>query len=263
MIRPFEHQSAGSLREALDAVADGAVPYAGGTELLASMKLGLLAPHRLVDLKRVPELAGIRLDGDQLIIGSGTRHAAAESDLELRHRLPMLAHVLAHIGNPRVRWQGTLGGNLCFAEPRSDLAPALIALDASLTLQSRNTDRFIKAATFVTDAFTVDRHDDELLTEISVDTSGIVFQRYERIQLMERPTVGVALVGRSNGWRLCVGAVGYVPTWHDAHNLADFDAAEVIAALEPIDDAAGSAEYKRHLVGVLVRRLVAAAGSPR
>jgi carbon-monoxide dehydrogenase medium subunit len=262
VIRPFEHQSPGSLREALDALAHGAVPYAGGTELLAAMKLGLLAPDRLVDLKRVTELAGVRVDQDRLIIGAGTTHAAAERDPELRGRLPMLAKVLAHIGNPRVRWQGTLGGNLCFAEPRSDLAPALIALGATLTLQSRDAERSLHASAFATDAFTVDRNDNELLTEITIDTSGIVFQRYERIQLMERPTAGVALVGRSQGWRLCVGAVGYVPTWHDASGVADIDVAEVISAVEPIDDSSGSAEYKRHLVGVLVRRLVAAAGGP-
>jgi aerobic carbon-monoxide dehydrogenase medium subunit len=260
MMPEFDLARPRTLADALAAVADGATPYAGGTELVAAMKLGLLAPDKLVDLKRVPELSGVWVSNSSVVIGAATAHAVAERDATVRSRLPMLAGVLARIGNPRVRWQGTLGGNLCFAEPRSDLITALIALGATLTLRSVSEERHVPAAEFITDAFTTDRRDDELLISVSVDAAGIAFQRYERIKVMERPSVGVALVGRPDGWRLAIGAIGYVPLHHEAERLEDMDPDQLARSIEPIVDSSGSAAYKLHLVKVLANRLLAAAG---
>lgn len=259
MIAPFEHQRAGSIDDALRALAEGVVPYAGGTELLAAMKLGLLAPERIIDLKRIPDLNGVTEAGDAIYIGATTPHAAVAVDPHVNARLPMLAAVTRDIGNPRVRWQGTVGGNLCFAEPRSDLVPALIALDATLRLRTLGGERSVAVADFIIGAFTVDRRDDELLIDITIPTIELRFQRYDRIQLQERPTAGVALVRRGQAWRLCVGAAGYVPVTREVPSLGELNAATISADLEAIDDAAGSADYKRHLVRVLVDRVVAAA----
>lgn len=263
MITPFTHARATTIDDALRAMADGAVPYAGGTELLAAMKLGLLAPERLVDLKHIRELTGVSLDARTggVTIGAATPHAAAAADPIVTDRLPMLASALATIANPRVRWQGTLGGNLCFAEPRSDLFPVLVALTTALILRGPNGERTIGISDFVLDAFTVDRQDDELLVRLVIETDGIEYQRYHRIQIGERPTVGVALVRRMGGWRLCVGAVGYVPVLHTADGLEDLEPEAVAEAVEPIVDAAGSADYKRHLVRVLVARALRDAGA--
>lgn len=259
MIGAIRHERPHDLDQALAAVASGGTPYVGGTELLAAMKLGLLAADHLVDLKGVAELSGIAVDGSSLHIGAATPHAVAEQDAELRTRLPSLASALRTIGNPRVRWQGTLGGNLCFAEPRSDLAPVLIALGARLSLRSVRGERIVQAEEFVQDAFTVDRADDELLVRISIDVDGLRYQRYSRVQHMERPTVGVALVRRDAQWRLCLGSVGYVPLLTVVETLDELDAAAIAAAVEPIEDAAGSAEYKRHLAEVTVSRALAEA----
>lgn len=259
MIGPVRHERPDDLDQALAAVASGGTPYVGGTELLAAMKLGLLAADHLVDLKGVVELRGIAPNGSSLHIGAATPHAVAEKDTELRRRFPALTSALRTIGNPRVRWQGTLGGNLCFAEPRSDLAPILIALGARLTLRSLRGERIVQAAEFVQDAFTVDRADDELLVRISIDVDGLGYQGYWRVQHMERPSVGVALVRRDAQWRLCLGSVGYVPSLTVAGKLEELDAAGIAAAVEPIEDAAGGAEYKRHLAQVTVSRALAEA----
>jgi aerobic carbon-monoxide dehydrogenase medium subunit len=261
MTQPLRHTRPSDLGEALAALTDGGTPYVGGTELVAAMKLGLLAPEHLVDLKGLPELRGIELEGPVLHIGAATPHAVAERDHLVRATLPVLSTALRSIGNPRVRWQGTLGGNLCFAEPRSDLIPVLIALDAALSLKSVRGERTVRAADFVTDAFVVDRGDDELLLRISIDTDGLRYQQYSRIQHVERPTAGLAIVHRRGQWRLCVGSVGYVPYLTTTDALKALSPAAIADAVEPIEDAAGSAEYKRHLVQVLVSRALAEAGA--
>lgn len=260
MIEPMRHTRPSDLGEALAALTNGGTPYVGGTELLAAMKLGLMAPEHLVDLKGLPELKGIEVEGSTVHIGAATPHAVAEQSGVIRARLPILSSALRNIGNPRVRWQGTLGGNLCFAEPRSDLIPVLVALDAALSLRSVRGERTVRAGDFVTDAFVVDRMDDELLVRISIDTDELLYQQYDRVQHMERPTVGVATVHRDEEWRMCLGSVGYVPHLAVARELDGFDPAAIAGEIEPIEDAAGSAEYKRHLVQVLVSRALTEAG---
>lgn len=256
MIEPFDHVRPTSLDDALALVADGGTPYAGGTELLAAMKLGLLAPTRLVDLKSVAALAGVRQAGATIEIGPATPHAVVASDPMVRDHLPVLVDAIRHLGNARVRSQGTIGGNLCFGEPRSDIIPVLVALEARFALRNQRGERWVDAADFFLDAFTVDRNDDEMLVTIVVNTSQLEAQRYERIQHMERPTVGVAIVRRAGTWRVVVGSVGYLPAVRTAPSLDHFDPAEIAEAIEPIEDASGTADYKRHLVRVLVARCI-------
>lgn len=258
----LRHDRPTDLMGALHAVAEGATPYAGGTELIAAMKLGLLAPEHVVDLKGVSELAGIESTGSAIHILAVTPHAIAHKSPIVRAHLPILSAALGSIGNPRIRWQGTLGGNLCFAEPRSDLIPVLVALEASLSLASLKGERQTPIQAFITDAFTVDRRDDELLVRISVATADLSYQRYVRIQHMERPTVGVALVRRpSSGWRLVVGSASYRPVVASATSLAEFEPETLADSLEVIEDGAGSAEYKRHVAAVLIRRMLTDARS--
>ena len=259
MIGPDRQLVAHNLADAIAAVAAGAMPYAGGTELVPAIKLGLLAPEGLVDLKQVPDLTGIGWEGPRLRIGATTLHAQVARDTSIRGRLPMLAGAAGRIGNPRVRWQGTVGGNLVFAEPRSDLIPVFISLGARVRLASPRGVREAVLADLLSEAYTFAREDDELLLDVTVDTSGVRYQHYDKIQLVERPTVGIALVGRDAEWRMVVGAAGYVPHQVVVPRLADIDPDAVAAGIDPIDDLAGSAEYKRHLVQVLARRVLSAA----
>ena len=123
MLPPFRLARPETLDEALDALGEDQVAYCGGTELLLAMGAGLTRPDVLVDVKRLPELAGIRLDGDHLVIGATERHADVATHPLVRRHAPMLSAVERAVGNARVRSQGSVGGNLCFAEPKSDVAP--------------------------------------------------------------------------------------------------------------------------------------------
>src|SRR5207302_11225110 len=102
--------------------------YAGGTELLLAMKYAGLRYERLVDLKTISGLDGIEDTSDGLRIGALATHHAIETSPLVRERLPVLAELESHVANPRVRCTGTLGGNLCFAEPHSDPATLLLCL---------------------------------------------------------------------------------------------------------------------------------------
>lgn len=245
-----------TLPEAFDLLADDGVAYVGGTELVAAMQLGLVAPAHLVDLKRIPALDGIRREGDTLVIGAATRHVdVADSDLILRGA-PILARACAELGNARVRATGTVGGNLCFADPRSDVATALFALDASVRLRSADDERVLPIDEFVLGAMDVDLEDGELLDSVLVPVMDAP-QVYLRHQPTEYPTIAIALVAGEEGLRITVGAVGEVPQRCTAPSLDELDLEAILPDLEIIEDLNGSESYKRHLVGVFIRRAAA------
>jgi carbon-monoxide dehydrogenase medium subunit len=170
--------------------------------------------------------------------------------------------VLRRVGNARVRAQGTLAGNLCFAEPRSDVATALVALGASVLVRSATGERSLPVADFVLAPFTTDRQSNELVVRVDIPLDGARRAAYVKYQVAERPTVGVAATewAATGGARrqVVVGAVSERPLVFggDAGGVLDPDA--VAAAVDPIPDLTGSVEYKRHLTAVFVRRALAA-----
>lgn len=254
MLPTFELHRPAELREALELIHEEAVPYCGGTELLLAMKVGLLRPRALVDLKSVGELRGIAGEGPVLRIGAAVCHDAVASSPLVRTRLPVLADVALHVGNPRVRAQGTVGGNLCFAEPKSDLAPILIGMDASVELAASTGTRTLSVADFIEGPYWTAREDRELLTAISIPAD--VPATYLKYQTMERPTLGVAVTRLESAYRIVVGAACEVPAVFDVPSL-DLDGADLAAEVEFIADLTGSEEYKRHVTGVYIRRAIA------
>ncbi len=262
MLPGFQLARPTSLPDALGLIGEEALPICGGTELLLSMRAGLQRPPRLVDLKRIPGLDLIGIDGDELVIGGLARHARISVDPTVTAHCPMLAAVEGKVGNARVRAQGSIGGNLCFAEPKSDVGTSLLALDATVTLVSRSGTRRLGVGDFIQGAYYADREPEELLTEIRVPNRPRQRAAYRKFQITERPTVGVAVVvdDDSSSCVLAVGAAGEVPirgecaSLDEAADLADDLAAEV----DYISDVTGSPRYKRHLVGVIARRAIAA-----
>lgn len=256
MLPPFAIEHPAELADALGLLSEDAVPYWGGTELLLGMKMGLLRPRSLVDLKRLAELGGLRRGGDQLVIGAGVTHDELARSPLVRELAPMLADVEGRVGNARVRAQGSIGGNLCFAEPRSDVATVLRALDASVRLASARGERLLPVGEFVQGAYWTARAENEIVVDVRVPLPaprGV----YLKFQITERPTVAVAAVDRgADGIRVVVGAVGEVFRSFDAGRAADLDPDEIAAAIEPVPDATGSARYKRHLTSLHVRRAV-------
>lgn len=258
VLPPFSHQRPPTMEAALEAISEDAVPYAGGTELLLAMKAGLLRPDALIDVKRIDRMQLIESDGDPVVIGGSVTHQQARRDAGIRSNLPVLADVLGKVGNPRVRAVGTLGGNLCFAEPKSDVATILIALGAHVALVSREGERHLDVEEFVIGPYTTTRDDGEILTEIRVplERSRAVYMKY---QTMERPTVGVAgSVGPDGDVRLVVGAVAGAPHLFTATAVGGIDPAEVAGTVEIIPDMTGSERYKRHITELYVKRALAA-----
>jgi carbon-monoxide dehydrogenase medium subunit len=223
------------------------------------MRLGLLRPAALVDLKRIPELRGVEESGDQVWIGGTATHSAVARHPVIKSHLPNLARVLERVGNARVRAMGTLGGNLCFAEPRSDAATALMALDAEVVVVSPRGERALSVADFVVGPYTTVRQPDELLTRIVIPLREPRRFVYLKHQTMERPTVGVAAVawGRDGRTRVVVGAVTERPLVFDSEGASPIEPAAVAEAVDPVADLSGSELYKRHVTSVFVARALA------
>lgn len=246
--------------------------YAGGTELLLAMKHDLLRYQHLVDVKTIPGLDRVEAKGANLVIGSGVTHRALEQSSVVREKLPVLAEMESKVANIRVRASGTLGGNLCFAEPHSDPATLLTALEAKARIQGKGGEKAIAIDQLITGAYETSLAADELLTAVEVPAlAGNQRAAYLKFQTHERPTLGLALVLEVDGQnitkaRAVVGSVSATPTQSDKANAALVgkrsdvekqldDAAKTLAdTADPIDDLQGSGEYKRHLIGVFLKR---------
>lgn len=276
MLAPFAIHRAGSVAEASSLLAEhgaDAAVYAGGTELLAVMKDRLLEPALLVDIKAIPGLGDIGLDagGRVLRIGALAKHREIERSPVVRAKLPEVAAMAAQVANVRVRWAGTIGGNLCFAEPHSDPATLLLALDATLTLDSAVETRQMPVGQFFVGFLTTARRSDEILTSIEIPLpeagTGVA---YERFKTHERPSATVATrLTLADGVivapRLAVGSVGERPMRIEVSEglLAGerpsptlFAAAGDLAAegVDPTEDLFESTDYKRHLARTLTIR---------
>ena len=142
----FEYVRASSVEEAIAALTehgDDAKLLAGGHSLLPLMKLRLAVPAVLVDISRISGLSYVRVDGEEVAIGAGTRHFELERSDVARAEVPLLPHVAARVGDPQVRHRGTLGGTVAHSDPASDLPTALLALGGSVVVQGPGGRRSI------------------------------------------------------------------------------------------------------------------------
>jgi aerobic carbon-monoxide dehydrogenase medium subunit len=279
---PFERHRPATLEEAtelFDRYGDDAVAYVGGTELFLLFKLGFADYPHVIDLKAIEELRGIERRDGELRIGAAETHRAIERHPTVRGEWPALAAMERGVGNLRVRTMGTIGGNLCFADPHSDPATFLLAIEGAVEARRGGAEaRRIALAEFVRGPFENTLEPGELLTGVVVPElpagAAIVHRKFV---LHERPAITVACHLRLDGERLAdvrlaVGSAGVVAVRAaEAEELLEGAAAgEVDGVLEeagalaadaadPVEDANGSVKYKRHMVGVLSRRAVRAA----
>jgi carbon-monoxide dehydrogenase medium subunit len=254
---------------------EDAAIYAGGTELLLAMKHGALNYRHLVDLKVVPGLNSIEVCKGFLEIGATTTHRGIERSELVKQNQPVFAEMESHVANVRVRATGTLGGNLCFAEPHSDPATLLQVLDATVRIESATKTREIPVTELVAGAYASNLQTGEILTKILIPCAKPNHRAaYIKFQVHERPTLGLGLWldTPDNGAtfvaaRVAVGCVCPFPTrGKEAESLLTGprqevekrlnDAAASIAdATDLVNDHEGSAEYKRHLIHVFLRRV--------
>jgi aerobic carbon-monoxide dehydrogenase medium subunit len=276
MLHPFRLHHPGSLEEAITLRADlddKAAIYAGGTELLLAMKMGILRYEHLIDIKRIEELRGIWIDDGMVRIRATVTHREIEHHPGIDERLPVLAEQERNVANVRVRCMGTLAGNLAFAEPHADPPALLWALGARVAVQGRQGRRVLSMDEFCVGAYESALGPDEVIVAIEVPILPHGWSAsYVKFQVLERPSVGVAAVGEiSDGVfvqipRVVVGAVDERPRPVPAEMLGgkaidDSAAVDEICdaargSVEPVDDLGGSADYKRQLVEVLTRRAI-------
>lgn len=245
----------------------------GGTALVLMMRHGLIAPSTLVSIGRLEGLQGIRLDGSQMWIGSRTTHTVIARSPDIRKWLPSLAEACRSVGNIRIRNVGTIGGNLAEADHASDPPSVLVGLDAACDVTGPEGSRRIRVADLATWFYTTSLQPGEIITGVSVPLDPDRVYAYERFVSRssgDRPCVGVAVMARFDGHRVeqlsvVVGAVAPVPQRFDETTDAALggplddgarrDIARAIGdAIEPIEDARGSVQYRRHVTAVLVRR---------
>lgn len=270
---PFDYRRAASLDEALTLLVEGgedAKLLAGGHSLLPLMKLRLAAPSLLVDIGRLRGLSFVRDDGDRVVIGALTRHRDVEIDPVVAAHLPLLSHVAGQVGDPQVRHRGTIGGSIAHGDPASDLPAACLALGAVLTLTGPSGSRRVPAGEFFQGFLETALRPDEILTEIAIPKAtgaGWSFQKFNR-RAQDWAIVGVAAVRGDAGTGVGLINMGAVPLRAVAVEDAlaqGASAAEAAAraseGLEPPEDLNASADYRRHLARVLVRRALEEAGA--
>ncbi len=254
---------------------DEAGIYAGGTELLLAMKHSALSYRHLIDLKVVPGLNSIELRNDALRIGATSTHRSIERSAAVQKNQAVLAEMESQVANVRVRSTGTLGGNLCFAEPHSDPATLLLVLGATVKVESATGVREMPIGELIGGAYASNLQAGEILTSISVPRAQANHRSaYMKFQVHERPTLGLGLWLETpdgshtlTAARVAVGCVRASPARApEAEALLTGsrgeaekripEAADAIAdGADLIDDHEGSAEYKRHLIHVFLRRV--------
>lgn len=249
------------------ASADGmARILAGGQSLMAAMNMRLSTGDLLVDISRLSELAGVSEDGSNLRIGAMTRHAEVAADPLVGAHAPLLAEAVALIAHAAIRNRGTFGGAIAHADPSAEFPACAVALDAVMHVEGPDGAREIKASDFFEDFFTTALDENEIITAVSVPKAGA-----DEAQVIEEVArrsgdyalAGLCLVRRGGRHRVVVFSVGSTPVLCEGA-MAALDDGDVDAAvtalgreIDPPSDTQASAAYRRHLVGVLLRRAVA------
>ena len=275
---PFAYVRPESLEGAIGVLeerGEDARILAGGQSLMATLNMRLSAPEMLVDIGRVPGLAGIEATGDGLRIGAMTRHAEVEgSDLVAAHA-PLIASAMPHIAHPAVRNRGTFGGSIAFADPAAELPACAVALGAQMTIAGKGGTRTVDAEAFYQGLYETALGPDEILTAVEVPGIGAGwrsgFLEFARRQ-GDYAIVGLAAhveveEGRFGGGRLVFFGVGERPvsavesaallegeTWSDALGARIAEALK--EELDPFEDLNADAAMRRHLAGVLVKRVL-------
>jgi aerobic carbon-monoxide dehydrogenase medium subunit len=273
----FDYLEPATLGEALSLLeqhGDSARVIAGGTSLIIWMRQRLLMPKVVIGLGRIPELDTITFYAQEgLRIGAGARHRDIELSPAVKQHYPLLHETFRKVAQPRIRNMGTIGGNLAGGDPLTDPGASLIALDAELTLSSLNGTRTMSLEEFFIDYYQTALEPGELLTEIRVpppQRPGWSHIKFTPRSVEDFATVGVAITlrgqrGICEDARLALNSVASTIVRAKraeevlrGRRLTDEvlrEAGEVAASeVDPVDDNRGSADYKRDLVKVLVRR---------
>ena len=251
--------------------------FAGGAHLTILMKQGLLQPKSLVNIKKIPELKGIRYDVNEgVIIGALVTHREVETSALVREKFPVLSEAEREVANIRVRNMGTVGGNLASGEPLTDLSQIFIALDGKAKIAGPSGQRAILIEELFVDFYQTSLAEDEILTHVIIPPlpprSGIEYIRFSSSSVVDKPSAGVAVrltleAGKETVQtaRIVLGCVGATPVRARkaealitekqlTPELAQEAASTASQECSPTSDLRGSEHYKRAIVRTLVKR---------
>jgi aerobic carbon-monoxide dehydrogenase medium subunit len=275
---PFAYTRAKTLKEAVTLLAkhkDDARLLAGGQSLIATLNMRLSVPDLLIDINGIKNLDGIAKKGKYVAIGALARHTQVEhSDVIAKHA-PLIALAMPHIGHPAIRNRGTFGGSIAFADPAAELPACLLALDGEIDIAGPRGKRKVKANAFFKGLFETALRPQEMIIAVRVPAA----DRATRVGFAELARrhgdyaiVGLAAYACSDGKglsdvRLAYFGVGDTPVRAKKAEAAlaagDVDAAVKALDLDPQDDVQATAKTKRHLAGVLLRRVAQQLMEPR
>ena len=271
----FDYVRPTTVDEALQALRDGgddAKILAGGQSLLPVLRLRMADPSLIIDLNGIPELKGVREDGDRIVVGAMTSHYDVTRDDTLRQHVALIQEATKTVADPQVRHKGTLGGALAHADPAGHLAAAALALEAEFVIAGADGTRTVAAADFFEDYFTTAIGDAELLTEIRFPKYTGWGARYEKFNRVAQAwaIVGVAAAVRMEGGSVAEARIGLTnmgstpvraTAVEEALRGPPAEAGAIAAAAAhaadgttPPEDLGGKADYRRHLAQVLTRR---------
>lgn len=251
--------------------------FAGGAHVTILMKQGLIEPKSLVNIKKIPELQGIRYDGvEGLVIGALVTHRELETSTLVREIFPVLCEAEKEVANIRVRNMGTVGGNLASGEPLTDLSQIFIALDGKLQITGAGAQRTMLVENLFVDFYTTSLAEDEIITQVVIPPlpprSGIEYIRFSSSSVVDKPSAGVAVrltldsgAETIHAARIVLGCVGATPVRARkaealitgkklTPELAQEAGSVASQECSPTSDLRGSEEYKRAIVRTLVKR---------
>jgi carbon-monoxide dehydrogenase medium subunit len=280
MMRSFEVFEPKTVKEAcsmLSKYGDQAKVIAGGLSLLLFIREKLYHPKYLVSIMGIKGLDYIRYDEKKgLKIGALTTHRSIEDSPLVKEKFPVMAETFHRVGSMRIRNVGTIGGNLCHADPRLDPPPTLLALDASVKLVGPKSPRVIKLENFFVNYYETVLKQDEILTEINVPNQpprpAGAYMRFTTKTNGDTPAVELAAIVTLDSKRealenVRIGLGALAPTALRARKTEAFlkgkkfeeaileEAAQIVSQeVEPIGDLRGSEQYKREMVGVMLKR---------
>jgi aerobic carbon-monoxide dehydrogenase medium subunit len=279
LLREVEYARPATVEEAISLLAthDGARALAGGQTLLNVMKARVASPEVLVDLADLEELRSIGFSSDGLLeIGAMTTYAELMASSEVDVARPILAEVSATIGDVQIRNRGTIGGNVCVADPTNHLPPLLAALGATFTIRGEGGERTVAADDFFRGVYVTAVGEGELLTKVSVPPSKGAGDGFAGVTIGKHGTyiANAAATVSEDGVRVAIGCVAAVPVRATAleEELAAGDLSEEAvraaaeglgASLDPPGDVHGSADYRRRVAEVSAVRAVLQAASRR
>lgn len=266
----FAYAKARSLDDAIRLLGEHAGDarlLAGGQSLIATLNMRFSHPSLLIDISDLAGLDGVRVAGGLVEIGAMTRHVTLERSSDIAKHAPLIARAMPHIAHPAIRNRGTLGGSLAYADPAAELPACLVALDGEVEIAGAAGRRRVKAEAFHKGLFETDLGPGEILTAVRFPAaSGATRVGFSELARRhgDYAIVGLAATAKASGSalgdvRLVYFGVGATPVRARKAEAAlaggNIDAAVAALDLDPEDDIQASGAVKRHLAGVLLRRV--------